>query len=38
MRYELQIKQADAYDTNLDDGISRLGWNGNLAKIIVIVN
>ena len=31
--YEPQINQANAYDTNLDDGISRLVWNGNLAKI-----
>ena len=35
MMYEPQINQANAYDTNLDDGngISRLVWNGNLAKI-----
>ena len=33
--YEPQINQANAYDTNLDDGngISRLVWNENLAKI-----
>ena len=30
------IKQADACNNNLDDGISRLVRNGNFAKIIVV--
>ena len=37
MIYGHQIKQADAFITNLDIGISRLVWNGNLTKIIAIV-
>ena len=32
MIYGHQIKQADAFITNLDIGISRLVWNGNLTK------
>ena len=35
--YGHQIKKADACNNKLDDGISGLVWNGNLAKIIVIV-
>ena len=37
MMYGHQIKKADACNNKLDDGISGLVWNGNLAKIIVIV-
>ena len=37
MRYEHQIKEVDTYNAKLNDVISRLGWNGNLANIIVIV-
>ena len=33
MMYGHQIKYADAFITNLDNGISRFVWNGNLAKI-----
>ena len=33
MIYGHQITQANAYNNNLDDGISRLGWNENMAKI-----
>ena len=33
MIYEHQINWANACNSNLDDGISRLGWNENLAKI-----
>ena len=37
MMYGHQIKKADACNNKLDDGISGLVWNGNLAKIIVVV-
>ena len=34
--YGHQNKSLDAFNKNLDDGISRLVWDGNLAKIIII--
>ena len=37
MMYGHQIKYLDACNNDLDNGISRLVWKGNLAKIIVII-
>jgi hypothetical protein len=34
--YGHQIKYSDTCNNNLDDGVSRLVWNGNLAIVIVI--